>query len=90
MFKYTNPSDPENVFLKAKLKEWLKLKLKTDAEVEAEFNELSCGIDHCPCITTEIKVTSPVTETFRIGKPLVYIRKWDLENVTGITKSFST
>ncbi len=81
MIQFKNPSDPENIFLKTKINEWLKLKFQSTIDVQTEIREIPCGVDNCPCITTEIKITSPFEKLLTLGKPLVYIRKWDIDNL---------
>lgn len=81
MVSYKNPSDPDNTFLKTKLAEWLKSRLQTEEEIVATYRELPCGVDNCPCITTEIQITSPFELRLTLGKPLVYIRKWDIDHL---------
>ncbi|MFN0049253.1 MAG: hypothetical protein ACKVOU_09035 [Cytophagales bacterium] len=81
MTSYKNPSDPENIFLKTKLNEWLKAKLGVEQEIVVDFKEIPCGVDNCPCTTTEILISKPFYQRFTLGKPLVYIRKWDIERL---------
>lgn len=77
--KFVNPADPDNILLKAKIALWIKEKLKLQSEPELSVVEIPCGQDNCPCIQTQIILSAPFSHTFQIGKPLVYIRKWDIQ-----------
>ena len=75
MFK--NPSDPDNLLLIAKIKEWLFLKTGKEI-IDFSVKEMGCADTHCPCVQTYIEFNN---QKIVIGKPLVYVRKWDIENV---------
>ena len=78
---FTNPNDPRNVSLTAKLKEWLVKHFHFSAEIEVAYTELRCADPACPCVQTFLKVEMPDGElkTFKIGKPFVYLREADIE-----------
>lgn len=77
---FTNPNDPKNESLLSKLKEWLQTHLGFSAEIEISYSEMRCADLACPCVQTFLKVQSPDGEptSYRIGKPLVYIREMDI------------
>lgn len=77
---FINPNDPKNESLLSKLKEWLQNHLGFSAEIEVSYSEMRCADPACPCVQTFLKVQLPDGElkSFRIGKPLVYIREMDI------------
>jgi len=81
MISFKNPADIDNIFLKAKISEWLKSKFDIETDIEVAIREISCGVDSCPCITTEFKISAPFQKVLTLGKPLVFIRKWDIDNL---------
>jgi len=78
---FTNPNDLKNESLLSKLKEWLVKHLGFSAEIVISYSEIRCADPACPCVQTFLKVQMPndAIKTFRIGKPLVYIREIDIE-----------
>lgn len=77
---FINPNDPKNESLLSKLKEWLQKHLGFSAEIQISYSEMRCADPACPCVQTFLKVQLPSGElkSFRIGKPLVYIREMDI------------
>ena len=88
MKKFTNPNDPENVQLKSTLKRWISEKLVLSQEAVIEIEEHNCTEVSCVYAETvfTIKNTPDVSgqvegvmDFYKIAKPLVFIRKWDIE-----------
>ena len=79
MFK--NPFDPDNTIIKAKIKEWIGNSIKAEKAVNIEITELLHCLDRlCPDMTTKICISfKGETKTYTVAKPLVYVRKWDIE-----------
>jgi hypothetical protein len=77
---FTNPNDLKNESLLSKLKEWIQKHLGLSNEIEISYSEMRCADPACPCVQTFLKVHLPegLTKSFRIGKPLVYIREMDI------------
>lgn len=79
MFK--NPRDPENVTIKAKVKEWLNKHLELDEELyTVRVNEIECFDPACPGTETILMVVGEHNiRTIKISKPLVFVRERDVE-----------
>ena len=88
MNKFTNPNDPENAQLKAVLKRWISEKLTLSSETLIEIEEHQCTEASCVHAETvfQVKNTEGGYDVYKIAKPLVFIRKWDIE---GMKKSTS-
>lgn len=80
---FINPNDIKNESLLSKLKGWLQTHLGLSSEIEISYSEMRCADPACPCVQTFLKVQMPdgVCESFRIGKPLVYIREMDISSL---------
>lgn len=76
---YVNPADPHNEKLKILVENWIQNIFELDAAPQISVTEQACGVDACPCVQTHIVSTHPIKIRTIIGKPLVYIRKWDIE-----------
>lgn len=85
---FTNPRDPENRALRAKIEEWLRESdLLASGERLASVQEESdlCG-PNCPHTETVLRIgsdetTAGLTEStreLRITKPLVFVRRADV------------
>ncbi len=83
MKAFINPHDPDNIALKKTLSDWLKAKLVLDDDTEVSIREHLCSEPSCIHAETVFKVeNSRNTEGplfYKIAKPIVYIRKWDLD-----------
>ncbi len=83
MTTFSNPLDPQNERLFITLTQWLKEKFAFSNEAILEFNELKCAESSCIHHETAIKVTEPHQPNapyfFKIAKPLIYIRRWDID-----------
>lgn len=79
MFK--NPNDPNNIVITQKVKEWLMLRYDLKSDDGLEVSEIPCNEINCPDMETLLRIplVSGVIRELRIRKPLVYIRKWDID-----------
>lgn len=81
---FINPLDPENVLIKKKIAEWLMHFQMIDKESNVLITEIPHCIDRpCPDSTTQITIIKPdgKEQLIKISKPLVYIRKWDIDAI---------
>jgi hypothetical protein len=76
MFK--NPHDPENVIITQKVIEWTRAKFELDDNIEVLISEVGCSDANCPCVQTLIAIQTVPQQMLRIGKPLTFVRKWDV------------
>ena len=85
---FQNPFDPDNSIIKAKIKEWIGNSISIDTAANIEIIELRHCLDRpCPDMTTKICISYlGETKTYTVAKPLVYVRKWDIEalNISSI------
>ena len=94
MNAFKNPLDPNNLKAKDLLKKWLSTKLKLGLTAHIEIIEYQCSDPSCLHAETVFRVfDSPETEgdsqDYKISKPLVFIRKWDIDVITQMTDSKS-
>lgn len=77
---FTNPNDPDNVALKAKLSQWIMEKYELKEIPLLEIQEKRCSDNGCMHSETDIIVTinKQLFKKITIAKPLVYVRKWDV------------
>ncbi|TAG56484.1 MAG: hypothetical protein EAZ27_04915 [Cytophagales bacterium] len=75
---FQNPRDPENIEITKKVKEWVMEKFTVSDISFISINEISCSDGCCPNSRTQILVLGNYNFDFLIGKPLTYIRKWDI------------
>ena len=78
---FINPRDPENISIKGKITEWIKMLVNPAEGSEVLISEINCVDPGCPDMETLITIKSPdnTPKVYRIRKPLVYVRKWDIE-----------
>jgi hypothetical protein len=89
MQKFINPNDPSNTQLNATLKRWISEKLQLDDTAVIEIQEHQCTDANCLHAETVFKIkndenTEGGNEFYKIAKPLVFIRKWDVEGMKKI------
>ena len=81
MNTFKNPNDPDNTQLKSTLKNWISAHLKLSKEAIIDIEEHQCT--EASCVHAETLFQTPNTEggydVYKIAKPLVFIRKWDIE-----------
>ena len=83
---FTNPLDPDNIKLKTTLSQWITAKWLLSPAAEIEINEMLCAEPSCIHTETIFKISDVQDELktvrfYKIAKPLVYIRKWDFDNL---------
>ena len=83
MKKFNNPLDPDDLEIRAAIKQWaidfLKLELSTDIEIVEHL----CTEASCLHAETVLKVENTEGSSFfKIAKPLTFIRKLDVQNMT--------
>jgi len=77
---FSNPRDPEGIVIRQKIAEWLLFYENRYAQSEILIEDVPCIDIGCPDRETLISIAgSGMKEEIRIRKPLVYIRKWDIE-----------
>jgi len=77
---FSNPRDPDGIIIREKIAEWLLFYESTYAGAEILVEDVPCIDEGCPDRETLIQINSAgKIEKIRIRKPLVYIRKWDVE-----------
>lgn len=79
MQTFVNPRDPTNEIITQKVIEWVRIKFSVSAEIEIKILEISCADPHCVCKETQIQIFDAPFLIKKIGKPLTFIRKWDIE-----------
>ena len=77
-----NPNDIDNSKIKKLVKEWTRTKLLLSHDVIITVTELKCAEPNCPDVETIIVIYKEnETLKFKIGKPLTYVRKWDIDGL---------
>jgi hypothetical protein len=79
---FVNPNDTANTKLHQLIRTWVKDKFTLDEPFELSVSEIKCADVGCPDIDTYITfVKDKQSRKFRIAKPLVYVRKWDIDSM---------
>lgn len=93
---FKNPLDPDNLKAKDLLKKWLSTKLKLGETAHIEITEYQCADPGCLHAETVFKVSDlPNTpermteglKIYKIAKPLVFIRRLDIDAIVQGTDS---
>jgi hypothetical protein len=95
MKAFINPHDPDNTALKITLTDWLKTKLALNDDTEVSIHEHLCSEPNCIHAETIFRVENTVearnpdasgkgVNFYKITKPIVYVRKWDLDGLKKI------
>jgi hypothetical protein len=80
MKAFINPHDPDNIELKKILTNWLKEKLALNDDTKVSIHEHLCSEPNCIHAETVFRTENTEGVSFyKITKPIVYIRKWDLD-----------
>jgi hypothetical protein len=83
MKAFINPHDPDNIAIKETLSGWLRTKLGLNDDTEVSIHEHLCSEPSCVHAETVFKVENGQNTEgslfYKIAKPIVYIRKWDLD-----------
>ena len=79
MTTFTNPLDPENIEIKKAIRQWVIDRFKLGASVQIGIVEHQCAEASCVHAETVISIKNTEgAESYKIAKPLVYIRKIDV------------
>ena len=78
---FRNPKDPDNVAITRLVKTWTAEVFELPADTVVSVSEINCMDPACPGTETHIMIlyANKETSNFSIGKPLTYIRRWDVE-----------
>ena len=91
MTKFTNPNDPNNTQIHSVLKRWISEKLNLNEGTVIEIEEHGCTEASCVHAETFFHIkngenTEGGASFYKIAKPLVFIRKWDIDGMKKIEK----
>jgi hypothetical protein len=83
MTTFRNPNDPNNTIITAKVQEWTRLAMDLKEDTIIEVVEVDCADPGCMDKETKIILTTGQgnKKQFRIHKPLVYVRKPDIQHL---------
>jgi hypothetical protein len=85
MKAFINPHDPDNTALKITLTNWLKVKLTLNDDTTVSIHEHLCSEPSCVHAETVFRTENNQEVSFyKITKPIVYVRKWDLDGLKKI------
>ncbi|MBC7485843.1 MAG: hypothetical protein H7282_03735 [Cytophagaceae bacterium] len=85
---FVNPNDTANTKLHQLIRTWVKDKFALEEPLELLVSEIRCVDAGCPDVDTYITVIKDdQSRKFRIAKPLVYVRKWDIDGMREVTAS---
>jgi hypothetical protein len=89
MFVFRNPNDPDNEKAIARLRQLVIAHLALDAGCEVLLEEVACSDPGCADKETRIVVSAAgsAPQVYRIHKPLVFVRKYDIEQLAKNSKS---
>ena len=78
---FKNPLDPENKNAREFITTWLKEILALNDSTKVIINEIECVNPDCPGTETIISIVDEgnISKKIRLHKPLVFIRKVDIE-----------
>lgn len=83
MKKFINPLDPDDLKIKAAIQQWASDFLKLNASTAIDITEHLCTEVSCVHAETVIKLSDTEgVRFFKIAKPLTFIRKVDVQNMT--------
>jgi hypothetical protein len=84
---FINPNDAGNAKLYKHIEQWVKAKFNLSEAAEITVSEIKCADAGCPDIDTYIYVKDQNEQKkYRIAKPLVYVRKWDIDGMIEVLK----
>lgn len=85
---FVNPNDTANTKLHLLIRTWVKDKFGLEEPLELLVSEIKCADVGCPDIDTYITIIKDdQSRKFRIAKPLVYVRKWDIDGMREVNVS---
>lgn len=78
---FTNPRDPDNKIITNKITEWVLSFESVPKDVTLQVREVTCNDSSCNHTETHISIEGSTNykKELIIRKPLVYIRKWDID-----------
>ena len=83
MKKFNNPLDPDDLKIRAAIRQWTLDFLALDASADVEITEHLCAEVSCLHTETVLKVDNTEGSSFfKIAKPLTFIRKLDIQSMT--------
>ncbi len=85
---FVNPNDTANTKLHTLIRTWVKDKFALTEPFDLSVSEIKCADPGCPDIDTYITLHQEgQSRKFRIAKPLVYVRKWDIDGMREMSAS---
>jgi hypothetical protein len=89
---FQNPLDPDNSQIKKAIIKWLTQKWNLSENTVFDITEYKCSEPSCVHTETHISITDTEggdarfmsSRHFKVSKPLVYIRQWDIQNMQEI------
>ena len=82
MSLFKNPNDPDNSKITKLVKDWVREKFPSHKDAIITVTELQCSDPGCPDMETVIAIYDEKKVQFKIRKPLNYVRKWDIANLS--------
>ena len=77
---FSNPNDKGNLKITMLIKEWISNKILLNEESYITVTEVQCAVPGCPDVETMIIIFDKNDQhIYKIGKPINYIRKWDID-----------
>ena len=88
MKKFNNPLDPDDLKIRAAIKQWAIDFLELETSIEIEIIEHLCTEASCVHAETVLKIENTEGSSFfKIAKPLTFIRKLDVQNMKKMSSS---
>ncbi len=83
MATFKNPNDPDNIIITEKVQEWFRERMELQKDTIIHVVEIDCADPGCMDKETRITLSFPdgLRKQFRIHKPLVFVRKKDVEQL---------
>jgi hypothetical protein len=79
---FINPNDPDGTKTKATIATWFRLKFSLEEHAVVNIHEIKCSDPGCVDVDTHFTfLIAGEQQHYIIKKPLVYIRKWDLNHM---------
>ena len=90
MKKFINPLDPEDLKIKTAIQQWTLDFFTLNDATSIEITEHLCTESSCVHAETVIKLSDTEgVHFFKIAKPLTFIRKVDVQNMTKINNGLN-
>ena len=80
---FRNPHDPDNKIIIEKIAEWVREKFNISGGIAIHVKEMDCADPHCVDMETVVSLIEEgkIIKTIRVHKPIVYVRKWDIDQI---------